>query len=242
MHWLRGARSTNAKEFETAPRTGLCMVLWKQMVRGRVRVGSSQQQLQLARWCSSSLGSPRLAWAASRPKAQRLKAEDRASWRVEARNSEKGKTRHHRVHRVVSAQYSDHSSTSSGPETRSAPDHDSDSLDHRRDPQRSACSPHTEDILHNDAHERTMSAEASRISAPAFKLREDELPPELILSIERILDLHGQADTDPLERLTNDFNSISVLNDYFPDGVCTRPSHRQAAVTHSVPQRPRSDS
>lgn len=77
-----------------------------------------------------------------------------------------------------------------------------------------------------------MSAEASRISAPAFKLREDELPPELILSIERILDLHAQADIDPLDRLTNDFNSISVLNDYFPNGACT-PSGRRQVRSHS---------
>ncbi|OJT15430.1 Vacuolar protein sorting-associated protein 53 -like protein [Trametes pubescens] len=62
-----------------------------------------------------------------------------------------------------------------------------------------------------------MATEANRVSTPAFRLREDELPPELILSIERILDLHAQADTDPLDRLTNDFNSISVLNDYFPN-------------------------
>ncbi|KAI0633222.1 Vps53-like protein [Trametes polyzona] len=50
-----------------------------------------------------------------------------------------------------------------------------------------------------------------------LRLREDELPPELILSIERILDLHAQADTDPLDTLTNDFNPLGVLNDYFPN-------------------------
>ncbi|RDX42721.1 hypothetical protein OH76DRAFT_1362271 [Lentinus brumalis] len=58
---------------------------------------------------------------------------------------------------------------------------------------------------------------AARLSTPAFRLREDELPPELILSIERILDLHTTPDTDPLDRLTNDFNPVGVLNDYFPD-------------------------
>ena len=64
-----------------------------------------------------------------------------------------------------------------------------------------------------------MSVDAARISAPAFRIREDELPPELILSIERILDLHANPDTDPLDKLTNDFNPIGVLNDYFPDGA-----------------------
>lgn len=62
-----------------------------------------------------------------------------------------------------------------------------------------------------------MAVDASR--APAFRLREDELPPELILSIERILDLHAHADADPLDRLINDFNPIGVLNDYFPNGA-----------------------
>ncbi|RPD57521.1 hypothetical protein L226DRAFT_503394 [Lentinus tigrinus ALCF2SS1-7] len=62
-----------------------------------------------------------------------------------------------------------------------------------------------------------MAVNAARLSTPAFRLREDELPPELILSIERILDLHATPDTDPLDRLTNDFNPVGVLNDYFPD-------------------------
>ncbi|KZT71823.1 hypothetical protein DAEQUDRAFT_744138 [Daedalea quercina L-15889] len=47
-------------------------------------------------------------------------------------------------------------------------------------------------------------------------LREDKLPPELIISIEQILNIgHGQV-ADPLDRLTNDFSPVSVLNDYFP--------------------------
>ncbi|KAI0358545.1 hypothetical protein OH77DRAFT_1420941 [Trametes cingulata] len=62
-----------------------------------------------------------------------------------------------------------------------------------------------------------MAVETSRLSAPAFRLREDELPPELILSIERILDLHARGEADPLDKLTNEFNPIGVLNDYFPD-------------------------
>ncbi|KAI0645796.1 Vps53-like protein [Trametes meyenii] len=62
-----------------------------------------------------------------------------------------------------------------------------------------------------------MATKTSRLPAPAYRLREDELPTELILSIERILDLHAQGDADPLGRLTNEFNPIGVLNDYFPD-------------------------
>ena len=63
-----------------------------------------------------------------------------------------------------------------------------------------------------------MAVDASRAPAPAFRLREDELPSELILSIERILNLHATQDSDPLDKLSNDFNSVGVLNEYFPDG------------------------
>ena len=53
---------------------------------------------------------------------------------------------------------------------------------------------------------------------PHASTHEDILTPELTLSIERILNLgHGQA-MDPLEKLTNDFTPVSVLNEYFPDG------------------------
>ena len=57
------------------------------------------------------------------------------------------------------------------------------------------------------------------MSASTFRIREDELPPELILSIERILDIHTTPDSDPLDKLTTDFNPIATINDYFPDGV-----------------------
>ncbi|OSD06968.1 hypothetical protein PYCCODRAFT_1431153 [Trametes coccinea BRFM310] len=62
-----------------------------------------------------------------------------------------------------------------------------------------------------------MAVEAGRAPSSGLKYREDELPPELIISIERILDLHAQGEADPLGKLTNDFNPIGVLNDYFPD-------------------------
>ncbi|TCD68264.1 Vacuolar protein sorting-associated protein 53 [Steccherinum ochraceum] len=46
---------------------------------------------------------------------------------------------------------------------------------------------------------------------------EDTLPHELILSIQRVLDLHPNPDADPLDVITNDFNPVKVLNSYFPD-------------------------
>ncbi|KAH9935765.1 Vps53-like protein [Fomitopsis serialis] len=47
--------------------------------------------------------------------------------------------------------------------------------------------------------------------------RDDRLPPEIIVSIEQILNIGHRQEYDPLDKLTNDFNPVSVLNDYFPD-------------------------
>ncbi|KAH8107895.1 Vps53-like protein [Cristinia sonorae] len=46
---------------------------------------------------------------------------------------------------------------------------------------------------------------------------EETLPHELILSIQRVLNLQRSADTDPLDVLTNNFNPVGILNSYFPD-------------------------
>ncbi|KAJ7495902.1 Vps53-like protein [Mycena galericulata] len=43
----------------------------------------------------------------------------------------------------------------------------------------------------------------------------DELPHEVILAIQRVLDL--QSDADPLDTLSNEFNSVEILNGFFPD-------------------------
>ncbi|KAJ7747224.1 Vps53-like protein [Mycena metata] len=46
----------------------------------------------------------------------------------------------------------------------------------------------------------------------------DELPHEVILAIERVLELKsGQTDADPLDALSNDFDPVGLLNDFFPD-------------------------
>ncbi|KAH9942364.1 Vps53-like protein [Epithele typhae] len=62
-----------------------------------------------------------------------------------------------------------------------------------------------------------MTMNATRAPLSALRLREDELPPDLILSIERILNIHAHEDADALDKLTNDFNPVPVLNEYFPD-------------------------
>lgn len=46
---------------------------------------------------------------------------------------------------------------------------------------------------------------------------DDTLPHELILSIQRVLNLQPNSEADPLDVL-NGFNPVGVLNGYFPDG------------------------
>lgn len=48
--------------------------------------------------------------------------------------------------------------------------------------------------------------------------RTDELSPELILSIQRILDIKSSSDSDPLDTLSDDLSTTDILNSYFPDG------------------------
>ncbi|KAF8625638.1 hypothetical protein AX15_005277 [Amanita polypyramis BW_CC] len=45
----------------------------------------------------------------------------------------------------------------------------------------------------------------------------DELPNEVVLAIQRILDVKHDENSDPLDDISNSFNSSKVLNDLFPD-------------------------
>ncbi|KZT10830.1 uncharacterized protein LAESUDRAFT_755492 [Laetiporus sulphureus 93-53] len=54
-------------------------------------------------------------------------------------------------------------------------------------------------------------------SASSVLVRQDELPTELILSMERILEIRPGQTSDPLDNLKVDFNPVQLLNDYFPD-------------------------
>ncbi|KAJ3554569.1 hypothetical protein NM688_g3036 [Phlebia brevispora] len=47
--------------------------------------------------------------------------------------------------------------------------------------------------------------------------REQTLPPELVVSIQRVLELHPGPDSDPLDDLSDDFSPVGILNEYFPD-------------------------
>lgn len=49
--------------------------------------------------------------------------------------------------------------------------------------------------------------------------RDDALPHELIVSIQRVLDLRPGPDADALDDLSDDFSPTGVLNEFFPDGM-----------------------
>ena len=44
-----------------------------------------------------------------------------------------------------------------------------------------------------------------------------ELPQELLLSIQRVLEIND-TEQDPLDVLSNDIDTVRVLNTFFPDG------------------------
>ncbi|KAJ6625846.1 Vps53-like protein [Mycena sp. CBHHK59/15] len=48
-------------------------------------------------------------------------------------------------------------------------------------------------------------------------MHHDELPHEVILSIQRVLELQLGKDADPLDTLSNDFDPVDILNGFFPD-------------------------
>jgi vacuolar protein sorting-associated protein 53 len=50
-------------------------------------------------------------------------------------------------------------------------------------------------------------------------MNDDELPHELVLSIQRILNLESSQHNDPLDVLSSDFTPIDILNGFFPDGM-----------------------
>ncbi|KAJ7772691.1 Vps53-like protein [Mycena maculata] len=46
---------------------------------------------------------------------------------------------------------------------------------------------------------------------------QDELPHEVVLAIQRVLDAQSDQDADPLDTLSNDFDPVDLLNGFFPD-------------------------
>ncbi|KAJ7346960.1 Vps53-like protein [Mycena albidolilacea] len=48
-------------------------------------------------------------------------------------------------------------------------------------------------------------------------MHHDELPHEVIVAIQRVLELPSGQDADPLDTLSNEFNPVEILNGFFPD-------------------------
>jgi vacuolar protein sorting-associated protein 53 len=46
----------------------------------------------------------------------------------------------------------------------------------------------------------------------------DDLPHEVILSIQRVLELDPSEEVDRLDGLSEKFNTVEILNEFFPDG------------------------
>ena len=49
--------------------------------------------------------------------------------------------------------------------------------------------------------------------------RDDEMPDELVLAIQRVLDLQTAQNDDPLDALSSRFDLTGILNSYFPKGM-----------------------
>lgn len=47
----------------------------------------------------------------------------------------------------------------------------------------------------------------------------DELPHEVILAIQRVLEIQPTEEIDRLDGLSERFNAVEILNDFFPNGV-----------------------
>ncbi len=47
----------------------------------------------------------------------------------------------------------------------------------------------------------------------------DELPQEVILSIQRNLEIQATEEIDRLDGLSGKFHAVEILNDFFPDGT-----------------------
>ncbi|KAH9484873.1 Vacuolar protein sorting-associated protein 53-like protein [Psilocybe cubensis] len=58
----------------------------------------------------------------------------------------------------------------------------------------------------------------------------DELPHEVILSIQRVLDIQPTEEIDRLDGLSQKFNAIAILNDFFPDEASL--AHLEAVSAH----------
>lgn len=70
--------------------------------------------------------------------------------------------------------------------------------------------------LKSEANKRKQFPTASPMSRQ--NASRQELPPEVVLSLQRILDLQHGDDTDALDGIAGQFNTVNYLNKLFPTG------------------------
>lgn len=76
------------------------------------------------------------------------------------------------------------------------------------------------DASHRSAIRLWKSRAGSDVINPSdSRMYHDELPHEVILAIQRVLELPSGQDADPLDALSNEFKSVDILNGFFPDGT-----------------------
>lgn len=63
-----------------------------------------------------------------------------------------------------------------------------------------------------------MSTDIKRPFTAVLGVREDVLPQEVVLSIQRILESKSASESDPLDMFSSEFDPVEILNSYFPDG------------------------
>ena len=75
------------------------------------------------------------------------------------------------------------------------------------------------EVIVGNVHGATYK-QTSRVSAkPLRNMYYDDLPHEVILSIQRVLEINPTQKVDPLDGLTENFSAVDILNNFFPDGA-----------------------
>ena len=64
-----------------------------------------------------------------------------------------------------------------------------------------------------------------------------ELPPELLVSIQRVLELKEDADGDAIDGLGPNFSPVDALNKFFPNGARCSSTSAQSVniICRSIP-------
>jgi ubiquitin C-terminal hydrolase len=64
-----------------------------------------------------------------------------------------------------------------------------------------------------------------------------ELPHEVVVSIQRVLEVQSTEEADRLDGLSERFNAVEILNDFFPDGVYLIPCTYFQGVVLNISRR-----